>query len=110
LGIVNVAKVLGEKPGGFMKKWLGAATLLVLGSLALGGQVNAAVIKPGASCAKVGITAVSQGKKYTCVKSGSKRVWSRGVKVTVKPTPTPTPTPTPSQTAPKITLDSLDPN
>lgn len=63
---------------------------------------SATIPKKGAPCAKLGATQVSKSLKYTCVKSGSKRVWSKGVLVTPKATPTPTPTasatptPTPS--------------
>ena len=59
--------------------------------------------KAGAICNKVGITKNYNGKKYTCVKSGKKLVWDKGVVVkVVTPTPTPTPTisasPTPTPT------------
>jgi len=51
----------------------------------------------GASCVKAGATQATGGKKFTCVKSGKKLVWSKGVTV-VKPIPTPTPTPMPTPT------------
>lgn len=67
--------------------------------------VQAATPKAGAKCTKAGITATAAGKKFTCVKSGTKLVWNKGVtikaapKPDVKPVePTPTPTPTPTQT------------
>jgi hypothetical protein len=58
--------------------------------------------KAGATCSKAGLKSVASGKTFTCVKSGKKFVWDKGVAVT-KPTvvstpsatPTPTPTPTP---------------
>jgi len=50
--------------------------------------------KAGAKCTKVGIKSVVATKTYTCIKSGKKLVWDKGV--LVKPTPTPTPTPTPN--------------
>lgn len=40
--------------------------------------VNAAV-KAGGSCAKAGITTVASGKTFTCVKSGNKLVWNKGI-------------------------------
>jgi hypothetical protein len=40
-----------------------------------------AAAKAGAKCSKAGITEVVQGKKYTCVKSGKKLAWNKGVKV-----------------------------
>jgi len=67
--------------------------------------VQAATPKAGAKCTKAGATATSAGKKFTCVKSGKKLVWNKGVAikkpspvVTPTPTPTPTPEPTPSPT------------
>jgi hypothetical protein len=47
--------------------------------------------KPGSVCKKVGQSITISSKKYTCVKSGKKLLWSKGVAV-VKPTPSPTPT------------------
>jgi len=40
-----------------------------------------AAAKAGAKCNKAGITEVVQGKKHTCVKTGKKLVWNKGVKV-----------------------------
>jgi M6 family metalloprotease-like protein len=37
--------------------------------------------KPGSSCSKVGAVTISSGMKYTCVKSGSKKVWNKGALV-----------------------------
>ncbi|MBU3692620.1 MAG: hypothetical protein FGM47_03770, partial [Candidatus Nanopelagicaceae bacterium] len=36
-------------------------------------------VKPGASCKKVGQKTVSKGKTYTCIKSGKKLIWNKGV-------------------------------
>ena len=62
-------------------------------------------VKAGTTCKKVGSIATSAGKKFTCVKSGKKLIWSRGValsKPAAEPvaTPTPMPSPTPTQTLP----------
>lgn len=58
-----------------------------------------AAVKPGLACKKVGSTAIVGTFKYTCVKSGKKIVWNKGVRIPVaKPTPTPTPTLTPTPT------------
>ena len=38
-----------------------------------------AAAKAGAKCNKAGITTVASGKTYTCVKSGKKLVWNKGV-------------------------------
>jgi hypothetical protein len=53
--------------------------------------------KFGASCAKLGVgkTQTYKGLKYTCIKSGKKLVWSKGVPVT-KPQPTQTSSPSPT--------------
>jgi len=63
----------------------------------LAAPVQAATPKAGVKCAKVGATATASGKKFTCVKSGTKLVWNKGVSIK-KPTPVLTPTPTPSPT------------
>jgi len=81
-----------------MKKTLFALTLV----FALIAPLNAAAaLKAGETCKKIGKISVSAGKKYTCVKSGKKLVWAKGVGA-AKPrpvaTPTPTPTPTPTST------------
>ena len=62
--------------------------------LALAGPVQAATPKAGAKCTKAGTTATTGGKKFTCIKSGTKLVWNKGVAIK-KPTPVATPTPTP---------------
>jgi uncharacterized protein with PIN domain len=83
-----------------MKKLL--ATIAILGTLTLLGSpmAQAASAKAGAACSKAGSTQVVSGKKFTCVKSGKKLVWNKGVAIVAKPTPT--------ETAPLITLDNLD--
>jgi len=48
-------------------------------------------VKAGSPCTKANSTSTLAGMKYTCVKSGKKLVWNKGV-VLKKPTPTPTPT------------------
>ena len=57
-------------------------------------------VKAGSTCKKVGQIATANGKQYTCIKSGKKKIWNKG-KVVKTPTPTPTPTPT----TPSKTLD-----
>ena len=59
--------------------------------------VSAQKIIPGSTCKVYKQKVTNQNKVYTCIKSGKKLVWSKGVTV-VKPTPTPTPTPTPAPT------------
>ena len=53
----------------------------------------AAKAKAGGTCSKAGITSVAAGKTHTCVKSGKKLVWNKGVAVAASnPTPATTPT------------------
>ena len=47
--------------------------------LALSFPVYAASPTPGGKCTKIGITSISSGKKYTCIKSGTKLIWNKGV-------------------------------
>ena len=47
--------------------------------------VNAAA-KAGAKCTKVGITEVVKDKSYTCIKTGKKLVWDKGMKIQRTPT------------------------
>ena len=71
-------------------------TALVIVAFLIAGVNNtsaATQAKPGAKCTKAGITQTVAEKKYTCVKSGKKLVWNKGV-ITTKLLPTPTPTPT----------------
>ena len=70
--------------------------IVILGSLQAP-QVSFAAVKAGDVCKKAGSTATANGKKFTCVKSGKKFVWNKGVAISApKPTPTPAATPTPS--------------
>ena len=72
-------------------------------------SVAQAAVKAGSPCSKLNATATVGGKKYTCIKSGKKMLWNKGVAIaspkptasptaTVSATPTPTPTPTPTVT------------
>ena len=107
-----------------MEKKLVLLTALVL-SAVLTSPIYAASPKAGASCTKAGTSAIYAGKKYTCIKSGKKLVWGKGMVVpapkpsatpTTSPSPMPTPTasaiptPSPTPTVPSspITLDNLD--
>ena len=95
--------------------------LTVTLTAALLGPMATAAVKPGTTCKKIGQTSTSAGIKYTCVKSGKKLVWNKGIAVKaapkvdvkpVEPTPTPTPTATPTATptpTPTPTPTSSDP-
>lgn len=52
-------------------------------------KASAAVPKSGQKCNKLGLTQTFEGKKFTCIKSGKKYVWNKGVQL--KPIPIPSP-------------------
>jgi len=62
---------------------------------------------PVVVCKKAGQTTIFNGKKYTCVKSGKKLIWDKGV---ILPKPavsiSPSATPTPSSISPSPTISS----
>ena len=77
-----------------------------------------AAVKAGAKCTKVGTTATVAGKKFTCIKSGNKLVWNKGVTIKAAPKPDlnpvfkpvePTPTPTPEATPTPIPTPTVKP-
>ena len=56
-------------------------------------------VKAGSPCKKLGSISITSTKKFTCIKSGKKLLWNKGVTLNVIPTridATPTPTPTPT--------------
>ncbi len=68
--------------------------------LALTTPLQAAAPKAGAKCTKAGSTATAGGMKFTCIKSGTKLVWNKGVAIkAAAPKPSATPTP---ETKPEI--------
>lgn len=84
------------------------AAVVSFGVLA-GAPAQAASPKAGAACSKAGITKVvkagAKSTKFTCVKSGKKLSWNRGVVTIAKPKVAPTPAATAISV---ITLDNLD--
>ena len=92
-----------------------ALAIVVL--LSLSSPVYAAAPKAGSKCTKVGQTSTTAGIKYTCVKSGKKLVWNKGVvvKAPIKPEESPSPTvevkdllPVDSRIMPASELTSID--
>jgi hypothetical protein len=57
--------------------------LLVITPLLLSSQLSTshAATKAGAKCSKVGVKSVVGAKTFTCIKSGKKLAWDKGVKV-----------------------------
>jgi hypothetical protein len=80
-----------------MRKSLRLVTLVI--PMVLVASNSYAAVKAGSACSKVGTKSVAGGKTYTCVKSGKKLVWDKGVVVAkpsvIKPTPTPSPSTSP---------------
>jgi hypothetical protein len=66
-----------------------AIAALLVTSLLVPVSAQAATAKAGASCAKAKTTQIVGSKKFTCVKSGKKLVWDKGVAIpkATKPTP-----------------------
>jgi len=104
-----------------MKK--GVVGLSLLLSLSLIPTYSATPIKSGSVCSKQGFIKTYSGKKYTCIKSGKKLVWSKGVFLplpktkpspspssspSANPTPSPTPIP-PNNPSPTPSPTSSDP-
>jgi M6 family metalloprotease-like protein len=86
------------------------ATLLCL-AIAIPLVPAQAAVKAGAACSKAGAKSVASGKTFTCIKSGKKFVWDKGVAVkrpTVAITPTPTPVTTPTPTPTPTTAPAVD--
>jgi len=72
--------------------------------LALVNPAQAATPKAGAKCSKAGATATASGKKFTCIKSGTKLVWNKGVAIKAAPKPSPDPVLKPVEPSPTPTF------
>jgi hypothetical protein len=70
-----------------MKKLFTIAVLSMLSTAVLHPSSAAPTAKAGAKCSKVNSTQTVGTKKFTCVKSGTKLVWNKGIVVASKPTP-----------------------
>ena len=69
-----------------MNKRLIALLSILSLSLSLPLVPASAAVKAGSACKKAGVTSVALGKTYTCIKSGKKLVWNKGV-LSVKSVP-----------------------
>ena len=69
-----------------MKKRLAAVTVALLLSIVVA-PGSAAAVKAGAACKKAGLTNITGGFKYTCVKKSGKLTWSKGVAVKASAAP-----------------------
>jgi len=79
-----------------MRKRSIITSLTLLASILALPQAGAVVAKAGATCSKAGATSIVANLKFTCVKSGKKLVWDKGILVVAKATPTASPNPAPS--------------
>jgi M6 family metalloprotease-like protein len=62
-------------------KSFAAAITLILALLFLPNISATAAVSAGAACTQLGQTSIPAGIKFTCIKSGKKLVWDKGVKV-----------------------------
>ena len=71
------------------KAAISVSVLTLIATLLAPMQANAASAKAGASCPKAKATQIVGSKKFTCVKSGKKLVWDKGVTIpkATKPQP-----------------------
>jgi hypothetical protein len=81
------------------RKGLLAVAVVLL--LALVTPLQAATPKAGAKCTKAGATVTAAGKKFTCVKSGTKLVWNKGMAIKAAPKPQVVPAVPPTVTPPQ---------
>jgi len=65
------------------------SVLTLIATLVVPMQANAATAKAGAKCTKLKTTQIVGTKKFTCIKSGTKLVWDKGVAVPKAATPKP---------------------
>jgi hypothetical protein len=63
--------------------------LTLIATLLVPVQANAATAKAGAKCTKLKATQIVGTKKFTCIKSGTKLVWDKGVAAPKASTPKP---------------------
>jgi len=89
-----------------MRKIAFASAAILVASLLLPTTVLAASPSAGAACSKAGLTSSTATKKFTCVKSGKKLVWDKGVAITnsASKAPTPTPSETPQTISAKLPI------
>ena len=72
--------------------------------------VSAPRATPGGTCKVLNQKVTNLNKSYTCIKSGKKLIWNKGVGIKPTPTPTPTPTHTPTPTPKELTFSNISEN
>jgi hypothetical protein len=83
-----------------MNKKLGIFAMVALLILSVSTPSANSATKAGAKCTKVGITSVVGNKTFTCIKSGKKLVWNKGISKLTATVPAPVDIP--------ISIDNLD--
>ena len=68
-----------------MRKYLLAVITFSL-LIPTGISSSSAAVKAGGTCSKLNSTTTASGKKFTCIKSGKRLIWNKGVLVSSKPT------------------------
>ena len=81
-----------------------ALSILLITSFLVPVSAQAATAKAGASCPKAKATQTVGTKKFTCIKSGKKLVWDKGVTVPKAATPKPTATTAPTPPTPPVVV------
>lgn len=71
------------------KAAISVSVLTLIATLLVPMQANAATAKAGTKCTKLKATQIVGAKKFTCIKSGTKLVWDKGVAVPKASTPKP---------------------
>ena len=66
-----------------------------------------AAVKEGAACKKAGQSSTVSGRKFTCVKKGSKLVWNKGVAVKSAPTASATASASAASAAPAMSATPM---
>jgi cytochrome b involved in lipid metabolism len=90
-----------------MKKTFTAFAFALVLSVVVAPESSASV-KAGAACKKAGLTNITGGFKYTCLKKSGKLTWSKGV--AVKPSAKPSVTAKPSASATVATTSPAAPS
>ena len=67
-----------------MRKVSALSVFFLITSLLALPHANAADAKAGGSCTRISATSVVSGMKFTCIKLGTKLIWSKGTKATTK--------------------------
>ena len=85
-------------------------SIIVGSSLLMTPAVHAKAPVAGATCSKLNVTQIYQGKRFTCIKSGKKFVWNKGVEIKSTSTPIATASASPSASPTPTATTSASPS